>query len=152
MRTRTVKSFKALKFTTKATLKDLDKYTGQKPNELYIEAQKLGFQTCESQVWQYFGADGKPDTEFTLEILLPIQGEGNGSKSENFEIVQVPEFKCLSKLHEGPWSEIGPVYCEMMKYCFANNLKYNLISREVYIRCDFEDQSNCITEIQIGII
>ena len=39
MRITTVKAKKVMKFTTNATLKDLDKYTGTKPSELYVEAQ-----------------------------------------------------------------------------------------------------------------
>lgn len=151
MRTITVKAMKALKFSTKATLKDLNKYTGVKPNELYIEAQKLGYQTWDAQVWQYTGADGKMDTEFTLDILLPIRGDGNGTRSQLFEIVEVPEFKALQMLHEGPWSEIGPVYCQLMKYVAEKHLQPTGVTRENYIRCDFENQENCITEVLVGI-
>jgi len=151
MRTTTVKAQKVLKFTTKATLKDLNKYTGSKPNELYAEAARLGYQCWEPQIWQYTGADGKPDTEFKLEIMLPIQGEGNGQKPEQFEIESIGEFKALQTLHEGPWSEIGPVYCQLMKHVGQNNLPITGTTREVYIRCDFEHQENCITEVLIGL-
>lgn len=152
MRITTVKAKKVMKFTTNATLKDLDKYTGTKPTELYAEAQKCGYQTFEPQIWQYTGADGKPDTVFKLEIMLPITGDGNGLKPEGFEIGEIGEFKALQTLHEGPWAELGPVYCKLMKHVADNALQITGITREVYIRCDFENQENCITEVMIGLV
>jgi len=152
MRIRTVKAQKVIKFTTKATLKDLNQYTGSKPSELIAEAMRLGYMVWEPQIWQYTGADGKPDTEFTLEIMLPIAGQGNGEPNAPFEIADIPEFKALVQLHEGPWANIGPVYCELMKHVATNQLPITGITREVYIRCDFEDQSNCITEVMIGLV
>lgn len=152
MRITTVKAKKVMKFTTNATLKDLDKYTGTKPSELYAEAQRCGYQTLEPQIWQYTGPDGKPDTVFKLEIMLPIMGDGNGLKPEGFEIDEVGEFKALQTLHEGPWAEIGPVYCKLMKHVADNALQTTGVTREVYIRCDFENQENCITEVLIGLV
>lgn len=152
MRITTVKAKKVMKFTTNATLKDLDKYTGTKPSELYVEAQRCGYQTMEPQIWQYTGPDGKPDTVFKLEIMLPIMGDGNGLKPEGFEIDEVGEFKALQTLHEGPWAEIGPVYCKLMKHVADNALQPTGVTREVYVRCDFENQENCITEVLIGLV
>lgn len=152
MRITTVKAKKVMKFTTNATLKDLDKYTGTKPTELYTEAQRCGYQTLEPQIWQYTGPDGKPDTVFKLEIMLPISGDGNGLKPEGFEIGEAKEFKALQTLHEGPWAEIGPVYCKLMKHVADNALQTTGVTREVYIRCDFENQENCITEVMIGLV
>ncbi len=152
MRITTVKAKKVMKFTTNATLKDLDKYTGTKPSELYVEAQKCGYQTMEPQIWQYTGPDGKPDTVFKLEIMLPIMGDGNGLKPEGFEIDEVGEFKALQTLHEGPWAELGPVYCKLMKHVADNALQPTGVTREVYVRCDFENQENCITEVLIGLV
>ncbi len=152
MRITTVKAKKVMKFTTNATLKDLDKYTGTKPTELYVETQRCGYQTMEPQIWQYTGPDGKPDTVFKLEIMLPIMGDGNGLKPEGFEIDEVGEFKALQTLHEGPWAELGPVYCKLMKHVADNALQPTGVTREVYVRCDFENQENCITEVLIGLV
>ena len=152
MRITTVKAKKVMKFTTNATLKDLDKYTGTKPTDLYVEAQRCGYQTMEPQIWQYTGPDGKPDTVFKLEIMLPIMGDGNELKPEGFEIDEVGEFKALQTLHEGPWAEIGPVYCKLMKHVADNALQPTGVTREVYVRCDFENQENCITEVMIGLV
>ncbi|MCQ2237220.1 MAG: hypothetical protein MJZ18_09540 [Bacteroidales bacterium] len=151
MRISDVKAKRVIKFTTIATLKDLDKFTGTTPNQLYAEAARLGYQTWEPQIWQYTGADGKPETEFKLEIMLPIHGEGNGLKSDKFEIAEAAEFKALQTLHEGPWAEIAPVYCSLMKQVAETGLQTTNITREVYVRCDFENQENCITEVMIGI-
>lgn len=151
MRITTAKAQKVIKFTTTATLMDLDKFTGSTPNQLYAEAARLGYQTWQPQIWQYTGADGKPDTVFKLEIMLPVEGEGNGLKSDKFEIAEASEFKALQTLHEGPWAEIAPVYCQLMKHVATNNLSVTGVTREVYVRCDFEDQANCITEVLIGL-
>lgn len=151
MRITTAKATKVIKFTTTATLKDLNNYTGNTPAELYAEAIRLGYQTPHPQIWQYTGADGKPDTEFKLEIMLPVVGSGNGLKSDKFEVDEVSQFKALQTIHEGPWSTIAPVYCQLMKHVADNNLNITGVTREVYIRCDFENQANCITEVMIGL-
>lgn len=152
MRQRTVKAQRVLRYTTEATLKDLDKYTGTKPCELMEEAKRIGYKTLEPQIWQYIGCEPNPDKIFTLEIMLPIQGEGNGLKPNNFEIVDIPAFKCVSELHEGEWKEMGNTYGKIMNYCKDNNFQYNGLCREVYVHCDFEEHSNCITDVQMGIM
>ena len=79
-------------------------------------------------------------------------GDGNGLKPEGFEIDEVGEFKALQTLHEGPWAELGPVYCKLMKHVADNALQPTGVTREVYVRCDFENQGNCITEVLIGLV
>ena len=39
-----------------------------------------------------------------------------------------------------------------MKHVADNTLQITGITREVYIRCDFENQENCITEVMIGLV
>ena len=138
MRITTVKAKKVMKFTTNATLKDLDKYTGTKPSELYAEAQRCGYQTMEPQIWQYTGPDGKPDTVFKLEIMLPIIGDGNGLKPEGFEIGEAKEFKALQTLHLNKAEVIKQAFIAtavagllMLSFLFFNDIVFDLLGIEL---------------------
>jgi hypothetical protein len=60
--------------TRQATLKDLPAFSGTVIRELYRYVADLDLLVCGPQYWFYHGVDGKPETRFTLEIALPVQG------------------------------------------------------------------------------
>jgi effector-binding domain-containing protein len=140
--------FNALTFTTQATLPELSKYglIGQK---LCSEAERLGIQPGGALQWNYFGIDGKPETVFTLEIALPVQEEK--IEVPGFEWKQVPSFKCLSLVHEGPWENLPQSYNKAMGYLAENGLSMTYECREVYLTMNPEKGADNTTEIQIGI-
>lgn len=140
--------FNALTFTTQATLPELSKYglVGQK---LCSEAERLGIQPGGALQWNYFGIDGKPETVFTLEVALPVQEKD--VDVEGFEWKEIPSFKCLSLVHEGPWENLLQSYEKAMGYLSASGLTMTDECREIYLTMDLEETANNTTEIQIGI-
>lgn len=140
--------FNALIFKTQATLPELMNY-GSVANELCNEAEKLGIQPTGALQWNYYGIDGKPETVFTLEITLPIQEEN--VEIQGFEWKQVPAFKCLSLVHEGPWENLPQAYNKAMGYLATNGLTMTYACREIYLTMNSEKGADNTTEIQIGI-
>src|SRR6185437_3117261 len=61
--------------TREATLHDLPKFSGTVVKELYQYVADLDLLVCGPQYWFYHGVDGKPQTKFTLEVALPVQGK-----------------------------------------------------------------------------
>ncbi|HOU69726.1 MAG TPA: GyrI-like domain-containing protein [Paludibacteraceae bacterium] len=147
MEIKQVDKTKVIKFATRATLKDLNQYTGVMPARLTEAAQKLGIATGEPQIWQYTGSDGNLDTEFSLEICIPIRSF-TGDPSP-FVFDELPSLRCISQLHKGPWMELGKTYQDIMEELLKKTIDFKPITREIYINCDFENQQNCITEVQV---
>ena len=134
--------------THRTTIPELSQFIGTVMKDLYQEA--AANTTVSGPVyWMYHGMDGKPDTVFTLEIALPIQGEYPSSR---FAIKQLPPFKALSHIHEGAWEQLYATYTEMMQHLEANKLPLRDECRELYMNIDFEQPENNITEVQIGIL
>ena len=134
--------------THRTTIKDLPQFIGTVMKDLYSEA--ASHTTVSGPVyWMYHGMDGNPDTIFTLEIALPIQGEYPASR---FAIKQLPAFKAISHIHEGNWGQLHATYAEMMQHLEANKLPLKDECREIYINIDFQKPENNITEVQVGIL
>ena len=136
-------------YETKTTLKNMMTAIGEKPNDLMAELQKQGINPAGSQIWTYEGCDGNPDAEFKLKITVPAEKKGTDKGEMKF--IELPEFKFAGTTHNGPYSEFQGVYCKLMEDIAKAGLIPDGSSREVYLNCDFEDQSKCITEIQVGV-
>ena len=136
-------------FTTQTTLNELPQF-GPVIEKLYAAIAAAQIPIVGANQWNYLHCDGTPDAPFTLEIVVPV-AEG-GSAPEGFELKTLPEFKCITHILHGPYSQLSEVYGTLMPRIAAQGHTYNGQSREVYLVCDFEDQSRCITEIQIGIL
>lgn len=148
MTTKTHPPLTVLYSTHRTTLNDLGKLIGTVINDLYLEAAgKTAI--CGPAYWIYKGVDGKPDTVFTLEIALPIQGHFTTSR---FLIKNLPSFKNVSHIHEGAWEQLHATYAQMMQHVEANKVPINDECREIYINIDFEKPENNITEVQVGIL
>lgn len=141
-------AFNALLFRTQTTLPELSNY-GSVANELCKEAEKQGIRPNGALQWNYYGIDGKPETVFTLEVTLPIREEN--VDVQGFEWKQVPAFKCLSLVHEGPWENLPQSYAEAMGYLDANGMVMTRECREIYFTMNPEKGADNTTEIQIGI-
>ena len=150
MEIKTIKTATTLGFKMKTTLANMMQEVGEKPATLMQEAQKLGLQIVGAQVWVYEGCDGNVESEFDLTVTIPI-AEKKGEPEYGFSYIDLPEFKCAITIHNGPYSEFGDVYCKFMAEIAQAGKEYIGSSREVYLNCDFEDQSKCVTEIQVGI-
>jgi effector-binding domain-containing protein len=135
--------------TRQATLSDLPTYSGTVVRELYRYVADLDLLVCGPQYWFYYGVDGRPETKFTLEIALPVQGKIPTAVLPYFK--RIPAFRCLSSRYEGPWEGIAEEYQRMLQYISDKELKMSGIYTESFLHIDFDDPANQITEIQIGI-
>jgi effector-binding domain-containing protein len=120
---------------------------GQK---LYAEAVARGHFVTGPVHWHYFGFTGDASQLFTLEIALPI-GEIPLEYDGEFHYKRTDAFKCISYVHEGPWSRMPESYGKLMEYMAANNLSPLAANREVYINVDMHHPEANTSEIQVGI-
>lgn len=149
MEKKTVQKTTVLCISINSTLKTMMTDTGNLPNELMEKATELKLEIAGPQIWVYDGADGNPTTKFELTIAVPVnKTSGDPGK---FRFAEFPEFNCISEIHKGPWAKLGDTYMKLMPAIMRKGLSYTGITREVYNVCDFENQENCITEIQIEV-
>jgi effector-binding domain-containing protein len=146
---KTIQPFTALCFTTRATLRTLAQHAPGVAENLYAEATKLGLDVTGPVQWIYTGVNGDESNEFQLEIVLPIRQPGG--QSEKFLYQTFPTFRCLSYTFSGPWSDFGEVYDLLFGQLYGSGYQNNGRVREIYAVVDFQNQANCVTEIQIGI-
>ena len=135
--------------TRQSTLGELGNYAGTVVKELYQYVSDLDLLICGPQYWFYYGVDGRPDTRFTLEIAIPVNGKIPTALLPYFK--QIPYFKCLSHRYEGPWQGLSGEYARMIAYIHANGLNMNGIYSEAFLNVDLNFPENNITEIQIGL-
>jgi effector-binding domain-containing protein len=142
-------SMKVLYSSHRTTIPQLGEFVGTIAKQLYAEAARLGVLVSGPQYWMYHGMDGNPQTEFTLEIALPVQGDVNNS---SFSSKVLPPYKSLNHLHKGAWENMPDSYGELLAYIDANKIPMTDECREVYLNVDFENPSNNRVEIQMGIV
>ena len=141
--------FTALCFTTQATLQTIEQYNGV-PEQLYVEAERLGVQPTGPIQYVYTGVNGDETNEFRLEIALPVQetaGAPNGLAYKTFE-----PFRCVSYTYRGAWDTFMAVYDALFAQFHRHGYQTDGRVREVYAVVDFEDRDNCVTEFQIGLV
>ncbi|MEX6689151.1 GyrI-like domain-containing protein [Danxiaibacter flavus] len=151
MEKRTLPAMQVLYFTTKTTLGTMHEFVIKVPGELYKEAMRLNLFIGGPQYWIYYGADGKPDTEFTLEIALPVNGKASGTGK--FQIKTLPSLNYVSSIHHGEWKELGTTYEKVIGSVYANQMSMlpTKECREMYLNIDTENPANNITEVLIGV-
>ncbi|MES2731978.1 MAG: GyrI-like domain-containing protein [Bacteroidota bacterium] len=150
MLTKEINPMTVLFFTTKTSLAGLNKHVRVVARQLYAEAVQADLEVAGPIYWIYYGADGKPDTEFTLEIALPIT-EVNGYAGQ-LQTKQLPAFRCVSALHTQPWDKLSDTYGQLIGELFAHGHAMSGICREIYIHMDFHTPENNVTEVQIGLV
>ena len=96
MEERKINPITVLAFTAKVTLKELQQFVRVKARELYTDAVQSNLEIAGPVYWIYYGMDGNPQTEFELEIAIPVvSGEHYEGK---FSIKKLKPFKCLSSV------------------------------------------------------
>lgn len=149
MEKKNIASQVVLKHSAQTTLNGLMAVTGIVPEQLMQKARELNLTVTSPQIWQYTGSDGQPETQFLLEICLPVN-EAKGDPAP-FEFAVLSPSIVISQLHHGAWNRMGETYQKIIREIQQKGLKMNGISREIYLNCDFENQENCLTEIQVSI-
>jgi effector-binding domain-containing protein len=138
-----------LMYSLKSSLATMTQDVGDITNEMMALVTKLGLEVAGPQIWQYTGSDGQPTTKFTLDICIPVK-ETKGDPGK-FKFATLPEFKCISETQKGPWNKLGNVYQRIMGEITRKSIPMTGISREIYLVCDFANQENCVTEVQMEI-
>jgi effector-binding domain-containing protein len=135
-------------FSTQTTLAELSKYVAQVAKELYAEAAKLQLLPTGPLQWIYLGADGNPDTVFTLEIALPVE---TFPIQSSFKTKILPAFSGAAALHTGNWNTLAATYNKLITEICAAGKQLTGVCREQYIYMDFADPNNNLTEVLVGI-
>ena len=149
MEKKTVQKTTVRCITLETSLKAMMTETGNLPNEMMEKVTELKLDVTGPQIWVYDGNDGNPNTRFELTIAIPVaQKAGDPGK---FRFAEFPEYKCISEIHKGSWANLGQTYQKLIPAIMQQGITHTGISREVYKVCDFENQENCITEIQIEV-
>ncbi|MCU4173604.1 GyrI-like domain-containing protein [Carboxylicivirga sp. N1Y90] len=133
----------------KTTLEKIGEAVGVVPEQIYNELQKQGLEPVGPQIWNYIGCDGKMETEFQLNVCVPVAKKGTDTEFVKF--VELEEYNCVSHTFTGAWSEFAQVYDDLLGKMSKEGYELKWTNREVYHHCDFEDQSKCVTEIQIEV-
>ncbi|GAB3249272.1 hypothetical protein GCM10027347_06260 [Larkinella harenae] len=144
-------SVTALAFSTRTTLPELNSFVRTVARRLYQEAARLDLEITGPIIWQYEGVDGRPETVFTLDILLPIQTI-QGQPGDSLVVKRFEAFSCISAEHPGPWDELVTVYPALRAQLLQEGYQQGALSREVYTNIDFENPANNVTEIQVQIL
>lgn len=100
-------------------------------------------------VFIYDGADGNPDTRFTLQIGMPVAD--NQEPIDGFGIVDLPKFESVSSVYCGPMSGIKDAYGALMGQLFEEGYEPTGIARETYLHWEGMDSENDITLISVGV-
>lgn len=148
---KTVPAQAVLQFTTRTTLPQLGQYALTVFERLQAEAARLGLTVSGPIQWIYTGADGKPETEFRLDIALPVVNF-NGQTSDEFTLAELPAFDCVTTEYVGGWDGIPAVYDALMAHVQASGLTVTDVCREVYPTPHETDPTKHVTEIQVGVL
>ncbi len=147
MEKKNIKEINVLMYSMTTTLATIMTDPGQVPYEIVAKAQELGLEIAGPQIWQYVGVDGKPDTEFKLDICLPVKEAKGDAGKFRFEVL--PEINCISEIHKGSWKNLANTYSRLFGEMSRKGIIPNGESREVYHAYDLENEEKNVTEIQI---
>lgn len=149
MQTKQSPPMTVLYYAADTTLNGLDQFWNVTAQGIYREAGRLGLNVMGPVCWAYYGADGRPDTVFRLEVSLPVSGaEG---QPDGFAFKQWEPFTCLSDTHLGPWDNLPDTYGRLMPAVFEQGRQPTGICRELYLHMDMKHPEHNVTEVQVGI-
>lgn len=146
MQVKTIPPISVLYFSTATTLKEVGQYAYVIAQKLYAEAARQNILPVGPIQWLYHNCNGEPETPFTLEIGLPLQSAP--TETSEFGFKELPSFKTVSTLYDGPWDKMYTVYDEVIGWAKTNGYKLTDNFREVYF---YMSPNLKLTEINIGI-
>ncbi|GAB3926818.1 GyrI-like domain-containing protein [Larkinella terrae] len=151
MEIKEAKPLTTLAFSTRTTLKDLGPFVRTVARNLYREAVRLDLEVTGPIIWQYEGVDGKPDTVFGLDIVLPIQAV-QGEPADGLVFKKLEGWKCAYTEHDGSWDTLVATYGSFMSGLVRGGYQIGSLSREAYVNMDFENPANNVTQIYRQIL
>jgi len=150
MEIKTIAPILVLSTQVETTLAGMNEAIGDLPQRMAEIIGNAGRQIIGPQIWIYHSADGTPHLPITIQVTFPI--DQSFDCPPPFECTDLPPFRCLTGVNRGAWAEVGKVYEELMQEAKMLNQTPNFTSREIYVVCDFDNQANCITEVQLGVV
>lgn len=144
-----VKPINFLCFRTETTISQLVEFLPV-AKDLQKEAVNHDLRMVGPVHWHYVGFTGDASKPFVLEIAIPVDQipvEYDGS----FHFKRTETFRCVSLVHEGPWSSLPDTYGVLMQFVAANKMIPLGANREIYLNADFQFPEANVTEVQIGI-
>lgn len=117
--------------------------------DVYQQAISAGLEICGAPAWHYHNFDGNPETVFTLDIGVPVTTVQPVPAPWKCETL--PAFNCVSMEHHGPWEQLANTYGALFTGLQLLNKQPNGYTREQYLRFNFEQPDQNLTNIQIGI-
>lgn len=152
MQIRTIQPIHVFYFEVETTLLDMTQYVRTKAKQLYRDAISNHLEITGPVYWIYKGADGQPQTPFTLTIALPIAEKTPTITDSEFKIKTLNTFRSVSQIHNGDWNKLGETYYRIFSEISLNEPALSGENREIYLNMDFENPEGNITEVQIGLI
>lgn len=149
MEKKNVEKIQVLMFSIKSTLATIATDPGNAPMEIMQKAEELGLEVTGPQIWQYRNVDGNPNTTIDVDICVPIKEAKGDSGKFKFDVL--PAITCIAEIHKGAYSQLTNTYNRIFGEMTRKGIAMGTASREVYTVCDFENQENCITEVQVII-
>jgi len=149
MNIREVNPITVLYTSYQTTYANMMQYVRVVARDLYQYAGEQNLEITGPIYWIYYGSDGNPETEFTLEIALPVTS--TTLDNDRFSIKTLEPFKCVNEVLYGSWANIPAVYTDLISGALEAKYELSGITREVYINMDFLNSDNNITEVQLGI-
>lgn len=147
MEKKKVEKITVLMYSMKSTLATIATDPGNVPMEIMQKAEELGLVVTGPQIWQYRNVDGNPNSTIDIDVCVPIK-EAKGDPGK-FKFEVLPAITCISEIHKGAYANLTNTYNRIFGEMTRKGIMPGTASREVYTFCDFENQDNCITEIQV---
>lgn len=117
--------------------------------ELYRQAITADLELAGPLQWHYHDFNGDPDSDFTLEIGVPVIDPK--PVPEPYACKTLPAFRCVSVQHSGSWSTLSETYEKLFAGVWMAGLKTSGHNREQYIQYDFNREAVNHTLIQVGL-
>jgi effector-binding domain-containing protein len=149
MQVKEVKPINFLFFRTETKINELANLLPV-AQEIYQEAVANKLAITGPIHWHYFGSNGDPNQQFTLEIALPV-AEILEEYDGKYHFKRTDPFKCVTMMHDGSWLDMPRSYGQLFQYIGENQLQPLAINREIYINVDFKNPEANWSEIQVGI-
>lgn len=151
MQTKTIQPIHVLYFETRTSFQEIFQYVRVEARKLYQDAVSNDLEITGPVYWVYQGADGRPDTVFTLTIALPVTPPSHTIDSP-YQLKQLEAFECITEQLYGNWDGLINTYGSLFSEIMSQKLVMSGQSREIYLNMDFENPDRNITEVQIGIL
>nr|WP_295929664.1 GyrI-like domain-containing protein [uncultured Dyadobacter sp.] len=151
MQIKTIQPIHVLYFETRTSFKEIFQFVRIEARKLYQDAVRNDLEITGPVYWLYQGADGRPDTVFTLTIALPVTPPTHAIDS-HYRLKLLEAFECVSEELYGNWDGLVNTYGSLFGSVMSQKLAMSGQNREIYLNMDFENPDRNITEVQIGII